>query len=138
MFSLPKKNVYGLTAVFELALRFGESTPFQGNEIAQKYNIPFNYLEQLLIQLKTQGIVESVLGSSGGYRLVSPPEKISVLSVLIALDGELEIYQGGESISRLAPFWSEIEITLQGVLNISLRELVEKMTIASCLADYSI
>ena len=62
---------YGLSAIFELAKNKHKGL-IQIKDIATAQGIPQNYLEQFLTDLKKAGLVESVRGSQGGYRLKKP------------------------------------------------------------------
>lgn len=57
--------------------------------IAQQQNIPQRFLEQILNDLKSAGIVESRRGVAGGYRLNRPPENITLASVIRHIEGPL-------------------------------------------------
>jgi Rrf2 family protein len=57
--------------------------------IAETCNIPRKYLEQVLLDLKNAGLVESKKGQHGGYRLSRRPDEISLGEVLAAVSGEL-------------------------------------------------
>ena len=63
--------------------------PISINSIAKRQNISDGYLEQLIGKLKKAGLVDSVRGVCGGYRLAKPPSCISVGEVLMALEGDL-------------------------------------------------
>ena len=58
-------------------------------DIAAASGIPRKYLEQVLLDLKTGGILESKKGQGGGYRLSRSPDEISIGQVLGAIQGEL-------------------------------------------------
>ncbi|MBW3636561.1 MAG: Rrf2 family transcriptional regulator [Armatimonadetes bacterium] len=58
-------------------------------DIAAQSNIPRKYLEQVLLDLKSGGILESKKGQGGGYRLSRSPDQISIGQVLGAIQGEL-------------------------------------------------
>ncbi len=83
-----KKGRYGLRAMVDIA-----SNSAQGavciSSIAERQNLSESYLEQLMSLLRKAGVIESVRGAGGGYRLTRPPEKISVGAVLRALEGDL-------------------------------------------------
>ncbi len=81
MMHLSKKTVYGLRAVFELARRY-DSGPVTIGAIAEAQSLPSRFLENILVQLKGGGIVDSARGREGGYWLACPPEEISVGQVL--------------------------------------------------------
>lgn len=86
--ALAQKTVYALRALFELTRRYG-SDPIPVSVIAKAQAIPPRFLENVLIQVKAAGIVESVRGRDGGYRLARPPEEITVGHVLRAMEGGL-------------------------------------------------
>lgn len=76
-----KKTQYALRAIYELAVRHGEG-PTKISDIARIQKIPFRFLEVILNQLKSSGIVESKRGFTGGYYLAQPPERITVGDIL--------------------------------------------------------
>ena len=74
---LSTKGRYGLRAMVELARHYGTGiTPL--NEVAEKQEISSAYLEQLMSSLRKSGLVHSVRGAQGGYRLTRPPNRITV------------------------------------------------------------
>src|SRR5215210_9084816 len=58
-------------------------------DIAESCHIPRKYLEQVLLDLKTAGLVQSKKGQHGGYRLSRPPHEISLAQVVRAVQGQL-------------------------------------------------
>jgi Rrf2 family protein len=82
------KSEYGLRALMYLASQADRDT-VPAREIAERWNVPVKYLEQILKLLKDGGFVESQLGVGGGYRLTRPPSLIIVGDVIRALDGRL-------------------------------------------------
>ena len=56
-------------------------------EISRRQNIPKRFLEQILNDLKSAGIVESKRGVAGGYRLRRPPERITLAEVVRHIEG---------------------------------------------------
>ena len=85
---LSTKGRYGLRAVIDIALH-GTTEAVAISAIAERQNISAKFLEQLIAKLKRAGIVTSVRGAQGGYRLAKAPEDISVGEVLRALEGDL-------------------------------------------------
>lgn len=86
---LSTKGRYGLRALIDLAVH-SETEAVSIQSIAGRQNISVSYLEQLIAKLKKAGIVISVRGAGGGYRLARPSEEISVGDVLRALEGSLQ------------------------------------------------
>jgi Rrf2 family protein len=90
MLALTAKSKYGVEAVLELAHAWGGGL-VQIRDIVARAHIPKNYLEQIFNRLGKQGIVHSVRGSRGGYALAEHPAHITLLQVLEALEGEIEL-----------------------------------------------
>src|SRR5438105_4077203 len=80
------KAQYACIAVVELAAHFGDPQLVPIKSIADAHGIPQRFLVQILLQLKTSGLVESTRGAGGGYQLARPPEKIRLADVLNAID----------------------------------------------------
>ncbi len=69
---------------------FSEREPVSTGSISQRQGISERYLEQLMARLKKAGLVESIRGAGGGYRIHGDPASISVGDILRALEGSLE------------------------------------------------
>lgn len=85
---LSTRSRYGLRAMVELATR-GEGHCVTLKTIAEKHGMSEYYLEQLFAPLKKAGLVTSVRGAQGGYRLNRPAEAITAGDVLRVLEGSL-------------------------------------------------
>ena len=85
---LSTRGRYGIHAMYDLALH-ADAGPQPIKAIAAREGVPEAYLEQLIAGLKRAGLVNSVRGAQGGYRLARPPEQITVGDVLRALEGGL-------------------------------------------------
>lgn len=86
---LSTRGKYGLYAMHYLAMHQHEG-PQSLNHIAS-VGIPKQYLEQLLGGLRRSGLIESVRGANGGYRIARPPAEISVLNIIDAMEGPLAL-----------------------------------------------
>ena len=82
------KGKYGLRAMIDLA-QYSEQEAVSISSIAQRQKISESYLEQLVAKLKKAGLVVSIRGAAGGYRLARPAAGISVGDVLRALEGDV-------------------------------------------------
>ncbi len=78
------RTEYALRALLELAK--AGSDPVSAREICERGRLPRKYIERLLGNLRTAGIVDSVSGARGGYVLACRPEQISLLSVMQAVE----------------------------------------------------
>ena len=83
---LSTKGEYGLLAVIDLALHSLEA-PVQSAQIAERQNIPKQYLDQLLLFLKKAGLIESSRGRQGGYQLARSASHINLLQVVAGAGG---------------------------------------------------
>jgi Rrf2 family protein len=82
------RSEYALRALTVLGLNYGEGV-VRIQTISQRQNIPKRFLEQILNDLKSAGIVESRRGVAGGYRLRKPPDQITLAVVVRHVDGML-------------------------------------------------
>ena len=122
-----KKVRYGLAALFELAKNYNMGF-IQIKDIASAQNIPQNYLEQLLSLLKKAGLVESMRGSHGGYKLNKPADKIKIIDIIEVLDGPLIISETSRSNDILNIYWNQIETQFTNLFNDTLEKLVNEET----------
>jgi Rrf2 family protein len=83
-----KKTDYALRALFTLVDHFG-GAPIPIRELARRNDIPKRFLEQIVLDLKAQGWVDSVAGIRGGYVLAKNPAKITMGEVVRHFDGIL-------------------------------------------------
>ena len=90
MLKLSKKADYALMAVNHLARHYGEGS-FSARDIALLYGIPVGLMAKVLQRLVQKGLLKSQHGASGGYTLGKPPEFISALDVINAIDGPVMI-----------------------------------------------
>lgn len=86
---LSTKGEYGLLAIIDLALNYGHG-PIQSLQIAERQQIPKQYLDQLMLLLRKAGLVESSRGRQGGYQLARPPKEITLFDIVTALEGPVE------------------------------------------------
>lgn len=80
---------YACRAVLELALVEKANEPLASVTIAHRRHIPEKYLVHILLQLKRAGLVVSVRGAQGGYKLGKPSEEITLLDIVAAIDGPI-------------------------------------------------
>lgn len=88
------RTEYACLAVLELASRHDSGEPLRVRAIAEAHGIPSRFLVQILHQLKGAGVVTSVRGAAGGYRLVQNPAEISLADIMQVIEAQ------GDSIHR--------------------------------------
>jgi Rrf2 family protein len=102
LLTITSKSPYAVRALAELA-RSGSSGPVPIGEIARRREIPVQFLEGLFATLRRAGILQSQRGVKGGYSFARPPEEVTVLDVVEALEGQL----GADAASDTADVWTE-------------------------------
>ncbi len=123
------KADYAVRAVVELA-GSSQAAPRKVDDIAQAQSIPVSFLENILTQLRSSGVVRSQSGPEGGYWLARPAEELDLAHVIRAVEGPLVGVRGQRP--------EEIEYTgsaeaLQQVwiaLRANLRKVLEETTVA--------
>src|SRR6266702_4422454 len=85
---LSLRGEYALRALLVLGLNYGQPV-VRIQVISEHQNIPKRFLEQILNDLKTAGIVQSRRGVAGGYRLAKRPEEITLAAVVRHIEGAL-------------------------------------------------
>jgi Rrf2 family protein len=118
------KGEYGLTAVLILAKQKDEEL-LQTKEIALRGGIPQNYLEQILVILKKSGLVISIRGANGGYKLAKDPNGITVFDVLQSLECCFAQTDSNTEKNILQPFWEDTQKKVEKIFKITINELEE-------------
>ena len=115
------KGEYGLLAIVDLALHANKQ-PVQAVEIAERQAIPKQYLDQLMLILRKAALVESLRGRQGGYKLARPASAITLLDVVVALEGPVA-NQNFKAIRRyggvrgvLKAVWDDLSDQTQSLL----------------------
>ncbi len=85
---LSLRGEYALRALLVLGLHYGDKV-VRIQTISIEQNIPKRFLEQILNDLKSAGLVQSKRGVTGGYRLARPPEQITLAAVVRHIEGAL-------------------------------------------------
>lgn len=94
---LSTKGRYAMVALVDLATSPGSLTTLA--EISRRQDISLPYLEQLFVRLRRAGLVESVRGPGGGYRLARAPAEIRVAEILGAVDETVSALHVGAGAS---------------------------------------
>ena len=130
---LTTKGRYAVTAMIDLTLH-AKNKPISLAEISGSQSISLSYLEQLFSKLRHSGLVSSVRGPGGGYRLAMPCEDIFVAQIINAVNESIDTTscrgkgdcQGGE-ICLTHSLWQDLSVQIHQFLNgISLADLVAK------------
>jgi len=130
---LTSRGRYAVTAMLDMALR-GHEARITLNEISQRQDISLSYLEQIFARLRKGGLVTSMRGPGGGYRLARPASEISVADIIHAVDevldarychGERDCHNGGECLSH--QLWNDLSERIENYLRgITLQQLIDQ------------
>src|SRR5689334_9381207 len=116
------KADYAVRAAAELAA--AEEGPVKGEKLADAQEIPLQFLEHILLELKHAGIVRARRGARGGYWLARPAAEITLADVIRAVEGPIANVQSAppESITyrghaeHLQEVWIAVRANLRAVL----------------------
>ena len=131
---LSAKTEYACIAVLELATRYGTGKPVRIREIADPNGIPSRFLVQILLQLKSVGIVGSTRGAAGGYQLLKDPGEITLADVMAASEGQISdpVSSAGQqtpATRSLFAAWTELAAVERKLLeSITFAQLAERAT----------
>ena len=133
---LSTKGRYGVRAMFDLAMHSGEGA-IALKSVAHREQISEKYLEHLFASLKKAGLIHSVRGAQGGYRLALPAEDITLGDIIRVLEGPIAptdcvIDGAGEQCDRssqcvMRTFWCRVRDDINKILDdITLDQIVEQ------------
>ena len=123
------KTDYALRAMVELAAANGDA-PIKGERLATSQAIPLRFLENILLQLRHAGLVDSRRGAEGGYRLARPAAEISLAEIIRVIDGPLANVRGQrpENVGYLGAAEALQDVWI--ALRASERQILELVTVA--------
>jgi Rrf2 family protein len=141
------KGDYAIKALLSLANNYNHNY-LSINELSEKIDAPIKFMEQVLLQLKHGGFVESKRGNEGGYKLTRHPSRISLGEVVRFINGPIEPisclephYTGCKETSFcvLRQVWKQVyESTANIIDTVSLEDLVNRSKKLEVASSYSI
>ncbi len=141
------KGDYALKAILDLALHYGNGV-VTIHELAKRADVPIKFLEQVLLDLKKGGFVESRRGKIGGYMLASPPFQIKLGQIIRFIDGPIEPigcvekgYAGCSDLYRCVfkKIWQEVTFATSAIVDtITFEDLVSQITTDRAAFSYQI
>jgi Rrf2 family protein len=137
MIGISTKTLYGVAALYELG-SVKRDEVLKIKEIAAKASIPQNFLEQILLELRKQGLLISQKGAHGGYKLAKELKDITLKEVMEILESDAFSKECKTDNPALKLFWSDIAENLIKVFDIPLSELRNYQLKANQALNYSI
>jgi len=126
------KADYAIRATVELAA--AGPGPVKGDRLAQAQEIPSNFLENILVDLRNAGLVASKRGADGGYWLARPAGEITLADVIRAVDGPLANVRGVRPEALAFDGFAEPLRDVWVAVRASLRSVLERVTLADLAA----
>lgn len=129
---LTTKGRFAVTAMLDLALQ-DNGRPVTLAGISERQNISLSYLEQLFSRLRQNGLVKSVRGPGGGYRVALPLDEVSVSDIIRAVDEQIDATQcgGHENCMGDKPCMTH---ALWSALNHKILDYLEGVSLATLVA----
>jgi Rrf2 family protein len=133
------KAEYACFAMLELALNHAAPQPVRVKAIADAHGIDPRFLVQILIHLKGAGLVSSVRGASGGYRLARAPAEISLADIIHPFDNPQPPSRMPESpstvVQTIRSVWKEIDSGERLILDrTTLADLVQRLSASDAMS----
>jgi Rrf2 family protein len=137
MIGISSKTIYAIAALQELG-SIPDNEVLKIKEIAANASIPQNFLEQILLELKKQGLLMSIKGAHGGYKLARSLKDITLKDVVLILESDIfsDNYQTDNQALKL--FWDDIKQDVSTVFEIPLSELKNYQLKVDQTLNYSI
>ena len=130
---LTTKGRFAVTALLDVALS-EDTSPVSLSAVSERQDISLSYLEQLFGKLRRFGLVTSVRGPGGGYKLSRPMSEISVADIIVAVDEPIDARQcegkedckGGQQCMT-HHLWMDLNLKMFHYLSsVSLADLVKE------------
>lgn len=137
MVGISSKTIYAIAALQELG-SIDNDKVLKIKEIAINANIPQNFLEQILLELKKQGLLSSIKGAHGGYKLAKPLKDITLKDVVIVLESDIFSDISQKNNLALQLFWKDLKLNVSKVFEIPLSELKNYELKATKSLNYTI
>ena len=137
MIGISSKTIYAIAALEELG-RSSDREVLKIKEIAATANIPQNFLEQILLELKKQGLLSSIKGAHGGYKLAKDLKDITLKDVVLILESDIFSDNSQTDNPGLKLFWDDLRSNVSQIFEIPLSELKNYQLKANQTLNYSI
>ena len=137
MIGISSKTIYAIAALEELG-RNPDREVLKIKEIAATANIPQNFLEQILLELKKQGLLSSIKGAHGGYKLAKDLKDITLKDVVLILESDIFSDNNQTNNPGLKLFWDDLRSNVSQIFEIPLSELKNYQLKANQTLNYSI
>lgn len=146
MMKFSTRSRYGLRMMIEIARELEKENLVQLKKIAKITTLSQNYLEQLAMPLKKEGILKGIPGKMGGYQLAKPVHQIKISDILAAVDGPVSVTDCvnhpeicmNNSFCESRSIWVILSGSITELLqNFTLKDLVDKRRYSQLKKQYN-
>lgn len=124
MMELTRKGDYAIRGIIYLAEQPQGKISLL-SDIATAVDVPHTFLAKIFQQFSKTGIVKSFRGTGGGFMLANPPEKITLLEVVEAIEGTIApnlcVISPGmcerDSFCKVHPVWAQVQVKIRQMLS---------------------
>ena len=137
MTGISTKTIYAVAALHELS-SIQEDEVLKIKEIAARASVPQNFLEQILLELRKQGIMTSIKGVRGSYKLAKQLKDVmlKVIIMILETDALSDVCKTDNLTLKL--FWEDIKEGISSIFNVPLFEPKNYQQKANHTLNYSI
>lgn len=140
------KSRYGLRILVDIAINLKQGEATKGRDIAKRQDITEAYMEQIMIPLKSNGIVRALRGCKGGYIINKPLAEITVLDILECFEGKVSLVDcvDADDCKRLkiCPtrfVWQDISSVIrEKASSITIQDILDSYTAKNSVPDFII
>lgn len=137
MLGISTKTIYAISAL-KVLNRVELNDVLKIKEISLQANIPQNFLEQILLELKKSGLLISVKGAYGGYKLAKDLESITLKDVVVILESDIFSNFNQVEDDGLKLFWDDLKNRVEKEFDIPLTVLEDFDMKANKVLNFSI
>ena len=137
MIGISTKTIYAVAALHEMGV-VGDNQVLKIKEIASRAGVPQSFLEQILLELKKQGVLVSIKGAHGGYKLGKDLKDITLKEIVTILETDAFSDLCRTDNPALKLFWEDVQKRVEEVFEIPLSELRNYQLKATHTLDFSI
>ncbi len=137
MVGITSKSIYAVAALYQLS-SCEEGETLKIKDIATNAKVPQKFLEQILLELRKKGILISIKGAYGGYKLAKPLDEVKLKDIISILENDTftDICKTNNSVLKL--FWSDVRENLDIVFDMPLSKFKKYEEELNKIVNFSI
>ena len=130
------KGRYGLRILLDLAVH-DNGEPRLIRDIAESQQISEKYISRLIVDLRRAGMVRSIRGAKGGFKLARQPRELTVLDIVEVMEGPMSIVDCVRKPEKCSRFGNCATRNIWDQLNSDIRDSMRKITLQQIIDNYN-